>query len=48
MPSTNAEKLEPVLDRSYPLAQIVEAHHYVDTGHKRGNVVITVAHDSAN
>lgn len=32
----------PVIDRTYPLARIVEAHAYVDTGRKRGNVVITV------
>ena len=32
----------PVIDRTYSLAQIVEAHRHVDTGRKRGNVVITL------
>ena len=43
-----AGKYRPVIDRTYPLEDVVEATKYVETGQKTGNVVLTVSQDGSD
>jgi NADPH:quinone reductase-like Zn-dependent oxidoreductase len=41
-----AGKVTPVIDRTYPLSQVPDAIRYLEEGHARGKVIITVAQDN--
>jgi NADPH:quinone reductase-like Zn-dependent oxidoreductase len=43
-----AGKFRAVIDRRYPMEHVVEAHRYVETWHKAGNVVLTISRDSGS
>ncbi len=43
----DADKFRAVIDRRYPMDEVVEAHRYVEAWHKAGNVVLTIATDSS-
>jgi NADPH:quinone reductase-like Zn-dependent oxidoreductase len=41
-----AGEFRPVIDRRYPFERVIEAHRYVDAGHKKGNVIITLGQET--